>query len=62
MLYIDTELYIEGSAHDHGGVGESESVGDRTIQIELSKGDHDRRKSSLNRPRKIKKYALPDIK
>lgn len=62
MLYIDTELYIDGSARDAGGVGETETLDDRTIEVELRNADLGRKQQSLNRPRRIRKIGLPDIK
>lgn len=61
-LFLDTELYIDGSARDPGAVGESESVGDGTLHLALSNADMSRRKQSLAHPRRLRKIALPEIK
>ena len=56
MYFIDTELYIDGSQQGNVKIGE-----DDTFEVDLKNSDITLPigGSSLNRPRKIRKIALP---
>ena len=52
MYFVDTELYIEGSLAENAIMGDNETIGDRTMEVDMMKNsDTTIKKTSMTKPR-----------